>query len=65
MILHVCDSAGIVILDSFMQINMYMFWMLALSLFEIEGKDIDYSESVRMNHFFPSAFLMKLVKLVV
>lgn len=30
---------------------------------EIEGKDIDCSESVRVNYSFPSAFLMKLIKL--
>jgi hypothetical protein len=30
---------------------------------ETEGKDIDCSESVRMNYSFPSAFLIKLVKL--
>lgn len=65
MILHVCDSAGIVILDSVMQINMYMFLEAGFVSLEIEGKDVDSSESVRINYSFPSEFLMKLLKLVI
>jgi hypothetical protein len=61
MILHVCDSVAIAILDSIMHVEMCMFWRLALSL--MRQKDIDCSESVRMNYSFPSAFLMKLAKL--
>lgn len=64
MILHICDSAEIVILDSVMQINKYVYVLEAGFIFlETEGKGIDCSESVRMNYSFSSAFLMKLVKL--
>jgi len=64
MILHVCDSAGIVILNSVMQINKYVYVLEAgFVTLDTEGKDIDCSESVKMNYSFPSAFLMKLVKL--